>query len=820
MAIQEGKLDDIVGSGKFHSALVSTFTIDPIYVKHIFVPVLQSKRIRNITILADQSEMERALSEEENLLRLADPSFLIIPAKASTLFHPKVMLFIGEKEGLCVIGSGNLTHSGMGGNNEIWGAFHYSPDNDQHTHIFFAVWNFLRRYMPELTGTGDLKNGAWITHYASWLNEILSGSFDDSSTPTAVFTNSDEETIWSNLNERLKGKDISEVLIASPYYDERGIILHELKNMYPSAMINMIYDKQGTIPKISETFDNLNCYAWQEVSAHSGKEFISGRRLHAKFILFREKSGHEHLLFGSANATQAGLGITNSGTPNVELSLFANNSSKRYSHVLGIHLDGLESTPVSEITVDHEALLEEPSGIYSSNTLKVVYAEQTHNTVTLVLNKINFSESIRFVFFDKNGSETHEEKIDRPEQNVLEIKLPTNNSESDIEKVFFVAIKDRPSKTIIYHAKTLSLGNPDSRAELIRHTLSDIGSVDFGSLHGQFMKIFREFVENKEITSGEKHSSSQSTEKNDDARSISDKFLRKEEFTEKKRAYHTVSSDRFINDGILGILNALNQQLNITDKVETSAEALAKDGSIDSEFDEDEIEKLEEKLRKKSRDETKKQIDGYRSYFKRVLRFYDKFVKTFDENGSNQLSDETIINEHFISNWLLVTAIAVHIILNDAKTEASSSSDYNSGTDLDKKTTILPYQDEKEISINDIVSKIIPRIVGRLTLAKIELSKMLDRDQRIDAVVNLILLVHLQHWKERERDKFLRLCTNALELFELDGDIHLSEFKNRFIVQTSPFLSTEVKENDWRYYSNFFQNFGFFMKHLSPEPDR
>jgi hypothetical protein len=809
MSILEGKLDDIIDARKYDSAIVTTYTIDLIFVKHIFVPALQSKRIINITILADQKELDLALRGQENLIRMADPAFIVVPARSSRLFHPKVMLFIGKKEGLCIIGSGNLSHSGMGGNNEIWGAFHYSAENDTNKHIFQSVWNFLMNCMPELTGTGELRSREWITNNAPWLKNIISETYEDTSLPTAVFTNTEEDTIWGNVVKRLSDKEITEVLIASPFYDEKGALLQELKMRYPHAGISMVYDKHGTIPKISEPFEKLRCYAWQDIVHKVGFESFSARRLHAKILLFKEKTGVEHLLFGSANASNAGLGINSIKNSNVELSVYAHSSSGLFKSV-GIDLGGIESKAVSEITVDYMAQMDEPTTSSNNNSLRVIYAEQSDKTVLLVLNKNAEGSTIDLKFLDRDGLTILEKIIHPSDSTVISINLNEEEFAGENGKMYFVSLADE-YKSIIFQAKTLSFGNPNSRAESFRGILSDIGSVDFGALHSHFMKIFVEYVENREIKSGDGNSSRELSNKQNQQSSEDEDYVGEENFIEKKRGVPNLASDRFISDGIYGIFHALNQFITVPDYEEASSEAHTDDGSTEM----NNASETDSNSKKKSRGEVKRDINGYRYLLKRVLQYYDRFVRGFDEVGNNESVRKKLISQPFISYWLLVAAIVLHVILNDAKKKGISDTfGDDEAMSLDEKTTIAPFPYKKKLSINDIVSKSIPRIVGRITASKQDLKNFLDVDQRIDGCINILAVIHLQYRKEEERETFIRLCNSVLRLFQIKEDGLLTVFRERFSTATRHFLELQFKESDWRYYSNFKYNYEVFVRFI------
>ena len=632
------------------------------------------------------------------------------------------------------------------------------------------------------------------------MNNIISNSFSKSSTSTYVLANDRDQTIWSELKKRIGDKKITDILIASPFYDKEGVVLKELKQMFPDAQIKMIYDEQGTIPHLVEDASNLKCYPWSSITAHSMNHLSSGRRLHAKFILMSDENGDEYLLFGSANATKSGLGISKDNSHNVELSILAQDSDN-LSKNIGLIFDNIDHKKISEIKTNNETL-EEPNGLKSPKEATVVYAEQNKNKVLVLLNK-EIKKEIFILLFSKKGECLYKEKFDNSNNKILKIALPSNGKHSFL-KISYLALNNGTHKTLVYQANSLRLDNPDARSELVRNTLSDIGLVDFGTLSDKFMTIFNEFIES--------HKSNNHGVQQHRNESESDKFYHISEFNEKERSSSHNSSNNIVSDGILTLLKALNEQLHKNEEPSISSEAFTTNSSKESELTDYELEEIKQKKLDKDPNYINKRIRGYRLYFKRVIRYYKHYYENFVRLKNKEEVNKIVIDKYFLSNWLFVTAVAVHLIYSDSKTEALDNDSKTTEIDLDSKTTILPSKSKSGLTIHEIISSIIPKIVGALTYLKTDLTDFLDLDQRIEAAVTIVILIHLKHWDDNS--KFQTLCKNIINLFQMDEPKTKVEFKRYFFKQASLFQSDAIKENDWRYYLNFSRNYEVFRKYI------
>src|SRR5687767_5543789 len=145
MALHRENILALIGSRRYHSAILTTFSFDFYFFEMKAMKWLRSCGVRNVNVLIDghyYSElMQQPCGEEMNL----SPGYSLYPVFQKSLFHPKIWMLFGEKEALLIIGSGNLTNAGNGNNEEIWGAFHFDIRFTENSQLFSTAWSYIQQ---------------------------------------------------------------------------------------------------------------------------------------------------------------------------------------------------------------------------------------------------------------------------------------------------------------------------------------------------------------------------------------------------------------------------------------------------------------------------------------------------------------------------------------------------------------------------------------------------------------------------------------------------------------------------------------------------
>ena len=113
----------------FHRTLLLTYSFDPIFFEQMVLPDLWAGRSGDILAIGDRAQVTEATAARAGQLWHLGKHYLLAPARHEGAFHPKVILRLGAKDGAVMIGSGNLTSSGWGGNQELGTSWRIGPDH-------------------------------------------------------------------------------------------------------------------------------------------------------------------------------------------------------------------------------------------------------------------------------------------------------------------------------------------------------------------------------------------------------------------------------------------------------------------------------------------------------------------------------------------------------------------------------------------------------------------------------------------------------------------------------------------------------------------
>ena len=112
----------------YHKALLLTYSFDPIFFEQVVLPDLWAGRSSDILVLGDQGQIDASTQAATGQLWHLGRHYLLAGANHTGAFHPKVFLRLGPKDGIVMLGSGNLTSSGWGGNQELGTAWMVGPE--------------------------------------------------------------------------------------------------------------------------------------------------------------------------------------------------------------------------------------------------------------------------------------------------------------------------------------------------------------------------------------------------------------------------------------------------------------------------------------------------------------------------------------------------------------------------------------------------------------------------------------------------------------------------------------------------------------------
>ena len=115
------KLYERFGDKGFHTSIITTFGVDFDAYESIILPRLRGAGCYNNVLLADSRMLTYALDGASMLPRHAGRHYTTLGVSAKGVFHPKITIQLGRREGRMMIASANVTSSGLAGNRELAG---------------------------------------------------------------------------------------------------------------------------------------------------------------------------------------------------------------------------------------------------------------------------------------------------------------------------------------------------------------------------------------------------------------------------------------------------------------------------------------------------------------------------------------------------------------------------------------------------------------------------------------------------------------------------------------------------------------------------
>jgi len=468
MRIERQNILDLIGKNKnkYSSCIITSYTFDFTFFEERIIPVLRTTNIKNINIFLDGRQLEGQLDSEAGNEYRYHKTYSLNPIYVEGAFHPKIMFLTGPKHGLMIIGSGNLTSSGMSTNDEVWGAFHLDSLDGVNSPIFASVWHYLEQYTKQANGFNKQKIN-WIYQRATWVNELV-GLRNDSFVKIndeleIVFAGNTESTsIHDQLINHFPKENLKRVTIVSPYFDKEAKALEQIIKDYNPEVINCITDSEfGLLPNsISDVLnDQISFFDWKDCLKDFDKRF---NRLHAKIFHFEYGNGWEYLMIGSANATSHALGTAELKPKNAEAGMIIKRKlTGGYMRDLGIIFDESKSFDVR--TINRSIINKGDQNYVVKRKYSILHAERSGDKLSLYLKKALDRSCNAWLYSYDN--ELVEVVVLKEGEHLLKLEL---KSSGKAVRVVVMSQKSQVSNQCLIHdVAALAKCNPDpNQAEL------------------------------------------------------------------------------------------------------------------------------------------------------------------------------------------------------------------------------------------------------------------------------------------------------------------------------------------------------------------
>lgn len=598
MLISEESIFDLLGKGNtvYHSAIITSFTFDPYYFSNYYMPQMRSRGIKNVVVLIDSTQYDNVLEDSETIKNYHHDFALIrIRNKSNGVFHPKISLFLGDKQALALVGSGNLTYSGMSHNKELWGAFCADNKEANEAVIIKDVWEYLSRIIRNSSSEIAIQQLEWCKIYSAAIREFESIESPQQSGFKFLYAEH-ENSIFEKIKENVSG-DIDTIKVIAPFYDMEGSLINILKSTFKPKEIKCAIDESyGYIPSKIKNVDDIHFFHWHDIYG-SEHQLELAKKLHAKAVQFETSKG-TYFVFGSANATSAAFGL-NANCFNDEAIIIIHSHKEDYFKKLGVDFNKPCVKSIDDFRHTTKYCLKSAKETFLTHI--TLCERHLHDKLYISFDRIVADVKIR-LYLDEGYSDF--------EFNNEGIEI------SGLGKIkYVVAIvdgKEISNKSLVLDFADLVKRNPDSKYSKIE-SLFYANNGDWDDNIAKVLSYVNFEVKDKNRTAGVLNGSSRTLGK-------SETVISKEQF-ENTRFSKSVDS------------NFYSLNMRILDQIQ-----FFNSNKQDNDDEIDEIAKMEDLVTGKAQDDsqdrrilkTHSNKNEILSYLRRLKRHYDNLAEEFD----------------------------------------------------------------------------------------------------------------------------------------------------------------------------------------------
>ncbi len=310
------RLYERFGDKGFHTSVVTTFGVDFDAYESVALPRFRGAGCNNNILVVDAGMLTYALDGASARPEHAGRHYSVGAASAAGVFHPKLYLQLGRRRGQLLIGSANMTASGLAGNLELAGLV-VSSDGGGERALLGAAWNYIDRRLDHDAQTIG-HQCRWMRARTPWLTDtepaIGMVNLADG-TAAALLTSDDARGIGVRFADLVGDRPVRRLTVLSPYWDEDlAALKHLIAALRPAETVVLIERDKALFPgMVLRHLTNTKVFDL--------KSFGGGRFIHAKAII-AETDSADHVLYGSANCTVAALGTGNFAGTNEEACLY------------------------------------------------------------------------------------------------------------------------------------------------------------------------------------------------------------------------------------------------------------------------------------------------------------------------------------------------------------------------------------------------------------------------------------------------------------------------------------------------------------------
>ena len=338
--ISEISIYDALKKGGFESSLILTYNAFLPFYEEVVLRKLQSSGCRNNILMMDRSNLSECLSSSSLRPRYAGSEYTLLPVQAAASFHPKIILLVGEKKGLVLVGSHNMTISGISFNREVTTQLDVRTTvGDDSLVLACDVWSFIEEWIEFQRGKtpGQLLEAvSAVKNMAPWIDKRV----EKNDSPFRFIGSSPQgQSLWDKIRGYISG-EISRVTVIGPFFDKGFAFLKTMqKQLSPREIFVGIDPTTVEMPEIPK---GLNGIRFVDASNLLQRTTY----LHAKAIYLESESKNNWLITGSANPSNPAW-TASPGKRNAE-AVILHSGTKAFSAAASLSIIKVQNYP--EIT--------------------------------------------------------------------------------------------------------------------------------------------------------------------------------------------------------------------------------------------------------------------------------------------------------------------------------------------------------------------------------------------------------------------------------------------------------------------------------------
>lgn len=489
----------------YHSALLTTYSFDPIYFEAVYLSTLRKLGITNVVVLMDASMYDQLLSDSNyQCHRISQYNYTLVRKENfhSGVFHPKVVLLFGEEEGSLIVGSGNLTYSGLANNDEVWNAFHVQGNNSIHYPLFYQAWKYISQPANQ-TSSLVSRQIDWMLEQSPWLHQETTDStvLLSSGEECALLYNTAESTILDKLLLSIGDKRIVSIKVIAPFYDAEGDALSALKKQLAPKEMQCILDlERQSAPYSLLKTDTSTVFCKAD----------SSNPLHAK-IFELQAEDETWLLCGSANAGNMALGTGHYAFNDEVCILLHCNTQRNYIAELGLKYIALTQEERKSIIKPKQIEKEQ-----NKLQVKFMYCEEQNDELRLQFSKdgikgeLTLLDSHQSIIYQKNIITRQDMSINIADVEIANLNMAVlMNNETEIS-----------NRLLVVREMNVERGNPDPKRRKLSRLLDDPDLLENLS----HILGYIEFDDAKKMSKRVKSADNTTTDEQEDVAVTSDRF--------------------------------------------------------------------------------------------------------------------------------------------------------------------------------------------------------------------------------------------------------------------------------------------------------